>query len=75
MPFVVETGKQRDLPDRKMEKVYVQISWKPMEKIYLKQFKEAMLAYEMQPSYIRQILNNCATQSKIIPNIGKNNTT
>lgn len=57
---------KRNIPGRKRESVCVQISWKPTEKIGLKWFKELMVVYGMYSLYVRQNLNNWATQNRII---------
>lgn len=70
-PFSVEkrgtlNQEKRNIPGRKRESVCVLISWKPTEKIGLKWFKELMVVYGMYSLYVRQNLNNWATQNRII---------
>jgi hypothetical protein len=46
---------------------YDETGWHPTEMIALRHFKEAMISYMMHSPYVKQILNNWATQSRIIP--------
>lgn len=56
---------KRDRPGRKMGNVYGQISWKPIEMIDLKRFKEVVVAYD-------KFLNKWPTQNRFFPkNWGK----
>lgn len=49
-----------------MKKNKVVISWNPTEMTDLKPFKKLLVAYEIHSPCVRQILNNWATENRII---------
>jgi hypothetical protein len=49
-----------------VEQGYDEIGWHLIEMIDLWCFKEAIFSYEMHLPYVKQILNNWATQNRII---------
>jgi hypothetical protein len=55
------------IPDKGMEQGNDKIGWASVEMIDPGYFKEAMLLYAIYSPYVKQILNNWATQNKIIP--------
>jgi hypothetical protein len=50
-----------------VEHGYDEIGCLPIDRTDLRHFKEAMISYGMHSPYVRQILNNWATQNRIIP--------
>lgn len=50
-----------------VEQGYDEIRGCPIELIDTRHFKEAMISYEMHFPYVKQILNNLATQNRINP--------
>lgn len=50
-----------------VEQAYYKIGWCPREMIDLRLFKEPLILCKMHLIYLKQILNNWATQNKIIP--------
>ena len=49
-----------------MKQGYDETGWHPIERKYLRYFKEAMISYGVHSPYVKQILNNWATQNRII---------
>ena len=55
------------MPDNGMEQGYDKTGWHPTEMIDLRCFSEAVTSYRIHSLYVKQILNNWATQNRIIP--------
>ena len=50
-----------------VEQGYDKIGWHPTEMIDLRCFSEAVTSYRIHSLYVKQILNNWATENRIIP--------
>lgn len=57
----------QQVPSNGADHDYSEITWCAIEMIDQRCFKEAMVSYEINSSYVKQILNNWATQNRIIP--------
>lgn len=50
-------------PDERNPQDYEELGWEPIDVLDLKRFKEAIVTYGMCSPYVKQILNDQATQS------------
>ena len=55
------------MPANSVEQSYDEVGSHPIKMINIRHFKEAIISYEMHSPYVKQILNNWATQNRIIP--------
>ena len=51
------------IPANGVEQGYAEIGWHPTEMIDRRHFKEGIISYGMHSPYVKQILNNWATQN------------
>ena len=55
------------MPAKRVEQGHGGIGWYPIERTDVRPFKESIISYGMHLPYVKQILNNWATQNGIIP--------
>lgn len=53
-------------PANGVEYSYDKIGWHPTEMIHLRHFKKSMISYGINSPCVKQTLNNCTTQNRII---------